>query len=145
MRSVERLASRHARKNNRPARRFTQAGWNEGSAACLNTLRDSPPAIYPVAWASPMMRNRNDAKLFSGDLIDDAVRKSGEKIAAPRATKYRPEYGVLQNKICRSLKLGHEGEPEFDIRLGRIESRRILQLGECEWNNDKLHFNAART
>lgn len=92
-----------------------------------------------------MMRYRDDPKFLGGNLIDDAIRKPTEEMTAPTATKNCSEHGIGQDEIRRSLKLGHERKPEFDIRSRRIEGRRVMQLGECEWNNNELHFNAART
>jgi hypothetical protein len=92
-----------------------------------------------------MMRHSDDPKFLGGDLIDDAVGKSAEKMASSGAAKNCPEHRVRQNEICRSLKLGHECKPKLDIRFRRIENRSIMQLSECERNNDKFHFNAART
>ena len=92
-----------------------------------------------------MMRHSDDPKFLSRDLINDAVGKPAEKMAASGAAKNCSEHGVRQNEMCRSLKLGHECKPKFDIRFRRIENRSIAQLSECERNNDELHFNAART
>lgn len=92
-----------------------------------------------------MMCHRNDAKFISGDLIDDAVGKSAEKMAAAGAAKDCSEHGIRQNKICRSLEFGHERQAKLDIRPCRIESCSVMQLGECGRNNDELHFSAART
>ncbi len=92
-----------------------------------------------------MMRHRDDPKFFGGDLIDDAIGKPAKKMAAERTAKYRPQHRIFQNEICGSLKLSHECKPESGIRLCRIEGRSIMQLGECERNNDEFHFNAART
>ncbi len=92
-----------------------------------------------------MMRNRDDAKFLFGRLIDDAVGKSAQRMAAARAAKNHSEIGVRQNQIRRSLELGHECKPEFDIRSCRIERRGIMQLGKRERNNNDSHFNAART
>jgi hypothetical protein len=92
-----------------------------------------------------MVRHRDDPKFLGGDLIDDALRKPTEKIAAPTATKDCSQHRIGQNEIRRPLELGHERKPEFNIRLRRIEGRRVMQLGECEWNNNELHLKAART
>ena len=101
--------------------------------------------ICPVPRPPPMMRHRDDPKFLSGNLIDDAVGKSPEKTAAPAAAKDCSEIGICQNEICGSLKLGHERKSETDIRSRRIKGRSIMQLGEREWDNDEIHFNAART
>ncbi len=74
-----------------------------------------------------MVRHRDDPKFLGGDLIDDALRQATEKIAAPTATKNCSKHRISQNEVRR------------------IEGRRVMQLGECEWNNNELHFNAART
>jgi hypothetical protein len=92
-----------------------------------------------------MMHHCNDTKFIGGDLIDDAVGKSAEKIAASGATKDCTGHWISQNKICRSLKLGRECEAELDIRPRCIESRSIMQLGKRGRNNNELHFKAART
>lgn len=92
-----------------------------------------------------MMRHSDDPKFLSDDLIDDAVGKPAEKMASSGAAKNCSEHRIRQNKICRSLKLGHECKPKLDIRFLRIKNRSIMQLSECERNNDELHFNAART
>jgi|GEM_PF-2397491 len=92
-----------------------------------------------------MMCHRDNPKFLSGDLVDNAVGKSAEKKAAPGAAKNCSKFGICQNEICSSLKLGHKRKPEFGICSRRIESRSIMQLGERWRNNDELHFNAART
>jgi len=102
-------------------------------------------AICPVTRSPPLVRHRDDPKFLGGDLIDDAIRKPTEKIAAPTATKDCSKHGIGQNTIRRPLELGHERKREFDIRSRRIEGRGVMQLGECAWNNNELHFNAART
>ena len=92
-----------------------------------------------------MMRHRNDTKLVIHYLINDAVRKPAKQIAAATPTKDGAEKWVLQSQTRCSLKLSHERESKCNIRSGRIKGRCIVQLGECKWSNDKLHFNAART
>jgi len=91
------------------------------------------------------MCHRNDPKLLWCDLIDSAVGRPAQRKAASSAAKNCADQWVRQNKTGRSLEFGHESKPEFDIRFRRIKSRRFLQFGERERNNDELHFNAART
>ncbi len=111
----------------------------------LQRVIQSQLAICPVAWKSPMVRHRNDAKFFSCNLIDDAVRKSAEMKATTRATKNCTDHRVFKNKCRRPLELSDELEAELKIRLFRIKFRSITQLGERKRNNNELHFNVART
>lgn len=73
-----------------------------------------------------MMRHRDDPKFVGGSLIDNAIGKPAKKVAAARTPEYCSQHGICQNEICRSLKLGHERQPEFGIRFCRIEGRSIL-------------------
>lgn len=91
------------------------------------------------------MCNGDNPKFLTTDMIDDAIGKPAKKIAAPSAAKDCPKSGVGQNQICRSLKFSHKCKSKFKICSRRIESRSIVQLRECDWKDNELHFNAART
>jgi hypothetical protein len=102
-------------------------------------------AICPVTRTLAMMCHCGDPQFIRRDLIDNAVGKSAQGKAASSAAKDRADQRIFQNEVRGSFELGHERKPEFDIRFRCIESRRVMQLGERGWNNDELHFNAART
>ena len=91
------------------------------------------------------MRDRNDAKLISGCLIDDAVGEAAEKAASLSAPIDWAELRILQNKARASFKLCHKGATQFDIGPSRIERCRIMKFSKGKRDNDELHFNAART
>ena len=63
------------------------------------------------------MCDGKNPKLFSGDLINNAVWKPTKSMSPTSAAKHSSEPRIVQNEIGRSLKLSHKRKAKLDIRL----------------------------
>ena len=88
----------------------------------------------PVTRASPLMRNRNDAKLVSADLVDDAVGEPAQQITPSGASEYRAYLWIGQDRVHAILELREERKSQFETRARRVEGGRVMQFLQCRRN-----------
>jgi hypothetical protein len=73
-----------------------------------------------------MVCHSNHPHFLVRKLVNDAVGKSSQKLASPRAPKDSPDHGVFQNALCRALKLSNKRQTKIPIGLYRVEIGGIL-------------------